>query len=106
MRGRTSQPDLPFEFQPLPLRRGLTHSALLSALQNRLTESALYSLTGLANFPVHAEPAHYTAHYTIEGPMSLTDEDKQWITTQLKRVETELETKIERVETSLLTAFH
>jgi hypothetical protein len=34
--------------------------------------------------------------------MSLTNEDKDWIKTQLERVEA----RIERVETSLLTEFH
>ena len=40
--------------------------------------------------------------------MSLTDEDKQWIRTELGHFGTELErieTKLERVETTLLTEF-
>ncbi len=54
----TSQPDLLFEtscsFSRCPFRR----PPPFSALQNGPTELALYSLTGLANSPFHAEPAH------------------------------------------------
>jgi hypothetical protein len=42
--------------------------------------------------------------------VSLTDEDKQWITEHLnerfERVETTFTENLERVETALLTAFH
>jgi ribosome-associated translation inhibitor RaiA len=38
--------------------------------------------------------------------MSLTDEDKQWITERLERVESTFSDKLERVETTLLTEFH
>ena len=41
--------------------------------------------------------------------MSLTDDDKQWITRQCQAVDTKLEaldTKLEALETRLLRAFH
>ena len=38
--------------------------------------------------------------------MSLTEDDKRWIATQLEAVETRLDTKLEALETRLLRAFH
>ncbi len=38
--------------------------------------------------------------------MSLTEEDKQWIRSEMERVESSLRGEVERVETSLLTEFH
>jgi hypothetical protein len=38
--------------------------------------------------------------------MPLTDEDKQWISEHLERVETEFSQRLERVETRLLMQFH
>jgi hypothetical protein len=42
----------------------------------------------------------------VEEDMSLTDEDRRWISEQLDRVKTEFSEKLERVETNLLTEFH
>jgi hypothetical protein len=38
--------------------------------------------------------------------MSLTDEDKQWITGKLEKVEERFAERLEQVETKLLTEFH
>ncbi len=36
----------------------------------------------------------------------LTDDDKQWISERLQKVETEFSGRLEKVETTLLTEFH
>ncbi|MDQ6679204.1 MAG: hypothetical protein M3Z09_18130 [Acidobacteriota bacterium] len=41
-----------------------------------------------------------------EEEMSLTDEDKQWFTALLERLEARMDAKLEGVETGLLTEFH
>ena len=38
--------------------------------------------------------------------MSLTDEDKRWILEHLQHLETRVNERMERVETTLLTEFH
>jgi hypothetical protein len=38
--------------------------------------------------------------------VSITDDDKQWISAQLERVETRLNVRVEHVDTALLTEFH
>lgn len=38
--------------------------------------------------------------------MAMTDEDRQWFTEQFQALRQELEQRIEKVETSLLTEFH
>jgi hypothetical protein len=36
----------------------------------------------------------------------LTDDDKQWISERLQKVESEFSARLEKVETTLLTEFH